>query len=54
MYLTQPRTAILFDEDMNSSTTDLTTKQQIFIQDDILTHLQNLAESVIYLIGGIQ
>jgi hypothetical protein len=54
MYLTQPRTAILFDEDMNSSITDLTTKQQILRRDDIPTHLQNLAESVISLIGGIQ
>jgi len=54
MYLTQPRTAILFDKDMNSSMTDLTTKQQIFMRDDIPTHLQNLAETVICLIRGIQ
>ncbi len=33
MYLTQPRTAILFDKDMNSSMTDLTTKQQILRRD---------------------
>jgi hypothetical protein len=47
MYLTQPRTAILFDEEMNSTMTYLTIKQQIFIRDDIPTHLQNLIQHFI-------